>query len=254
MKKSGSLEKLASKLKISLMVLLGFTIAGSGCYVSFHTNKKESSEKEKIIQVEEFYTPFVYYDFNRDSDGDGILDRFDKLPYTYGPIVDMNGNGYHDWQDMEIFPMYGPYYDISFYFGFGPFFNPFYHSHYQYCPNFYYGGYDYFYNNWNYDGDYHKKDRTKYSRTHGTKLRDNDGGRGGKSNYKGKEMIKKGKTNDDAKNVKRKIVPPKSYKTNPKSKIPHKTYSRESKSTRSKSYNKGTRTKPPPKSKDKKRN
>ncbi|MCA9478684.1 MAG: hypothetical protein KC535_06050 [Nanoarchaeota archaeon] len=85
--------------------------------------------------------PFSYVSAIWDSDFDGIKDLFDPLPHTYGPVIDMNGNGYIDPFDMEIAPFSSSFY-LTGWYDFTPWFSPYYSSYYSpFSSSFYW--YDY---------------------------------------------------------------------------------------------------------------
>jgi hypothetical protein len=87
------------------------------------TDKKDSpiySEKNSTIIINNVYRPghFVhhvhyplYVSPYWDSDGDGIPNAWDPMPFTFGPWVDVNTNGVWDWYDPCLEPSYWGYWD-----------------------------------------------------------------------------------------------------------------------------------------------
>lgn len=68
------------------------------------------------IPMEDFffdwkYSPYVYQS-GMDSDLDGIANFNDPLPYHWGPFLDMNGNGFIDFQDIQV----DGFWNSSFYY------------------------------------------------------------------------------------------------------------------------------------------
>lgn len=63
-------------------------------------NPKEEIYNSKLLE-RDFYS-YSLNQYLRDSDGDGIYDFSDPLPYIYGPYIDMNNNGVIDIFDLMI--------------------------------------------------------------------------------------------------------------------------------------------------------
>jgi len=145
MQKESKLSKIIKCFKKSLIFPLTGVFLFSGCYTSINLSSKKKNGKELHKKSE-----YVQMDY----DGDGIMNSVDSWPYRYGPYVDMNGNGYVDFGDLEIK-------------------NSFYNSNLFWYP--YNNYFFHYYKNHVFNHHKYKRQIIKYRKRDNIKLRNNSG-------------------------------------------------------------------------------
>jgi hypothetical protein len=94
----------------------------------------------KFVQRLRQYPYPYFYRSHIDSDFDGITNFNDPWPYKFGPYIDMNGNGFIDWRDIQISD-----WDLNIYTCMDE-------SAFWWGSDFYFGMYDHFFFDWEFYG------------------------------------------------------------------------------------------------------